>query len=264
MYDMRTVAPTVCKVLGIRAPSSADSPSLLQACKTLGSTDKLAVIVIDAFGMSTWKKAKNLTPTLNRLEAVHGTIIHSVMKSVTPVNFATMLTGASSETHGITDRTMPLRHETIFYVLREAGLKSATAARALSSLGILISPHADNPGIAESNKDTEVAEKAISRLMSGNNLVWVHLLDVDDAGHGYGPLSEESMDAIARADANLRTILDTAGDIGYSVIVLADHGQHDSDDANYKGNHGTDKPEDIEVPFLWANNAELRDILGKQ
>lgn len=263
MYDMRSVAPTVCKVLGIRAPSSADSDSLPQACETLGSTDKLAVIVLDAFGMSTWKKARNLTPTLNRLESVHGTVIQSVMKSVTPVNFATMLTGASPDTHGITDRTMPLRHETIFEVMREAGIKSATAARATSSLGILISPHSDKPGLSESNLDKEVTEIAVSRIKDGYNLVWVQLLDVDDAGHKFGPLSEESMEAVARAEGNLKIIMDAAGDNGYSVIVLADHGQHDSDDDAYKGNHGTDMPEDIEVPFLWANNAELRSILGK-
>ena len=67
---------------------------------------------------------------------------------------------------------------------------------------------------------------------------------------------------MARVDGNLRVILEAARDNGYSVIVLADHGQHDSDDESYKGNHGTDMPEDTEVPFLWANNIELQDILG--
>lgn len=264
MYDMRTVAPTVCKALGIRTLSSSNSSPLPLTEDSLGLTDKLAVIVLDAFGMSTWKKGRGLTPTLNRLEEVHGTVIHSVMKSVTPVNFATMLTGASPSTHGITDRTMTLRHETTFDVMREAGMRSATAARALSSLGILISPHSDKPGIAGSNLDTEVIEIAVSKLRDGYNLVWVQLLDVDDAGHTYGPLSEEGMNAVARADGYLKTILEAARDNGYSVMVLADHGQHDSDDKMYKGNHGTDIPEDIEVPFLWANNAELWGILEKQ
>jgi len=264
MYDMRSVAPTVCKVLGIREPSSSDSTFLPNACETLGSTDKLAVIVIDAFGMSTWKKGRSLTPTINRLESVHGTVIHSVMKSVTPVNFATMLTGVSPKTHGITDRAMSLKHETTFDVMRAAGMRSATAARALSSLGILISPHSDKPGISKSNLDTEVTEIAVSRLRDGYNLLWVQLLDVDDAGHKFGPLSEEGMEAVARADGYLKTILEAAEENGYSVIVLADHGQHDSDDEAHKGTHGTDIPEDIEVPFLWANNTELRGIIGSQ
>ncbi len=240
MYDMRIVAPTVCRVLGIRPPSSADSDHLPMVGDTMGLTDKLAVIVIDALGMSTWRNARKLTPTLNRLEAVHFTVIHSVMKTITPVNFATMLTGANPETHGITSREMPLRHETVFHVMRASGMRSATAARALSSLGILISPHSDKPGLAESNLDREVTEIAVSRLLEGFSLVWVHLLDVDDAGHGYGPLSSESMDAAAKADGNLRVILETARDNGYSVIALADIGQHDSGDDSHKGTHGTD------------------------
>lgn len=263
MYDMRTVAPMVCRALGIRAPFSANSSFLPMAEKSLGLTDKLAVIVLDALGMSTWKKGRSLTPTLNRLEAVHGTVIHSVMKSVTPVNFATMLTGASPNTHGIMDREMPLRHETVFDVMREAGMRSATAARAKSSLGILISPHSDKPGIAGSNLDTEVTNIAVSRLRDGYNLVWVQLLDVDDAGHTYGPLSGEGMEALTGVDGNLRIILEAARDNDYSVIVLADHGQHTRENS-HQGTHGTDKPEDIEVPFLWANNTELQDIFGNR
>ncbi len=262
MYDMRIVAPTVCKALGIRTPSSSASSPLPMTGESFDLTNKLSVIVMDALGMSTWEKGRELTPTLNKLEAVHGTVIHSVMKSITPVNFATMLTGASPENHGITDRKMPLGNETIFDVLREAGMISATAARAISSLGILISPHADKPGIANSNLDTDVTQIAVSRIRDGYNLVWVQFLDVDDAGHTYGPLSDEGMEAVARVDGNLRIILEAARDNGYSVIVLADHGQHDSGDESHKGTHGTDMPEDIEVPFLWANNAELYDILG--
>lgn len=262
MFDMRIVAPTVCKALGIRTPSSSASSPLPMTGKSFGLTNKLSVIVMDALGMSTWKKGRELTPTLNKLEAVHGTVIHSVMKSITPVNFATMLTGASPENHGITDRKMSLVNETIFDVMREAGMISATAARAISSLGILISPHSDKPGIANSNLDADVTQIAVSRIMDGYNLVWVQFLDVDDAGHTYGPLSDEGMEAVARVDGNLRIVLEAARDNGYSVIVLADHGQHDSGDESHKGTHGTDMPEDIEVPFLWANNAELHDILG--
>jgi predicted AlkP superfamily pyrophosphatase or phosphodiesterase len=257
MYDMRVVAPSVSYILGIRPPRSADSVCLPLTEESMRRTNKLLVVVLDAFGVSTWKKAEHLTPTLNQLEKVHSTVIHSVMKSITPVNFATMLTGASPEVHGITDRSMPLKHETIFDVMRETGLRSATAARAVSSLGILISPHADQPGIAESNLDDEVVEIAVSQLLDGFNFVWVQFLDADDAGHAYGPVSEEGLDAAARVDANLRIVLNAAHVNGYSVMVLADHGQHMVDEDRYKGSHGTEVLEDIEVPFLWDNNDEL-------
>ena len=260
MFDMCSVAPTVCEILGIRAPSSSESDYLSLVVDSMALTDRLVVIVIDAFGISTWKNSREQSPTINKLETLHSMIIHSVMKTITPVNFATMLTGACPEIHGITNREMPLETETIFDSMREKGLRSATAARSQSSLGILISPHADKPGIAESNKDSEVTRIAVSNIKSGYNLVWVQLLDVDDAGHSFGPYSIESRKAVAKADDNLRVILGAARENGYSVMVLADHGQHDSNDA-YKGNHGTNMPEDVEVPFLWANNIELCDIL---
>jgi predicted AlkP superfamily pyrophosphatase or phosphodiesterase len=261
MYDMRIIAPTVCDVFKIRHPKSSEKLGLIKVTSTLETTKKLAVIVIDALGISTWRKAKKQTPTLNQIEKNHFTIIHSVMKSITPVNFATMLTGASPEKHKITERTMTLKEETIFDVMREHYMSSATAARAQSSLGILISPNADYPGIAESNLDTEVTEITVSKLNEGHNLLWVQLLDVDDAGHKYGPYSKESMNAVEKADINLMKILKVAQNQGYSVIVLADHGQHTTIDG-IKGTHGTDISEDLEVPLLWANNSELGEILS--
>jgi len=262
MYDMTSVAPTVCRALGVRLPSSAEGSPISEAAESIYRTDRLAVVVIDAFGVSTWEKAKGKTPTFNRLRGVHGTVIRAVMPSVTPVNFATMLTGASPRAHRIRNREQPLRHETIFDVMRETNRVSATAARAESSLGILISPHADKPGIAGSNLDSEVTEIACRMIDEDVNLMWVQLLDVDDAGHAYGPHSLESKEAAEKADSNLRRILEAARVKSYSIIVLADHGQHPSSDGQYKGVHGTDMPDDLNVPFLWASNTELREALG--
>jgi predicted AlkP superfamily pyrophosphatase or phosphodiesterase len=262
MRDMTSVAPTVCRALGVRLPSSAEGSPIDEVAESIHKTRRLAVVVIDAFGVGTWEKVKSKTPTFNELRDLHGTVIRSVMSSITPVNFATMLTGASPEVHGIRNREQPLRNETIFHVMREAEMVSATAARAKSSLGILISPHADRPGLAASNLDSEVTEIACRMIDEDVNLLWVQLLDVDDAGHAYGPYSHESEEAAGRADANLRLILDAARVKGYSVMVLADHGQHPSSDGPYRGVHGTDMPEDLNVPFLWASNDELRDALG--
>jgi len=245
----------------VRPPSSAEGSPLVEAAGSLNRIDKLAVVVVDAFGVSTWEKVKDDTPVFNKLRGVNGTVIRSVMPSVTPVNFATMLTGASPETHGIRNREQPLGHETIFHVMRETGMVSATAARAMSSLGILISPHADKPGLAGSNLDSEVTEIACRMIGEDVNLLWVQLLDVDDAGHSHGPHSLESREAAAKADANLRRILEAARVQGYSAIVLADHGQHPSSGGPYKGVHGTDLPEDLYVPFLWASNTELNEAL---
>ena len=262
MRDMTSVAPTVCRALGVRPPSSAEDSPIDEVTESIHQTERLVVVVIDAFGVSTWRKVSGKTLTFNCIRDLHGTVIRSVMPSITPVNFATMLTGASPGVHGIRNREQPLRNETIFHVMREAEMVSATAARAESSLGILISPHADRPGLAASNLDSEVTEIACRMIDEDANLLWVQLLDVDDAGHAHGPHSHESEEAAGRADANLRLMLEAARVRGYSVMVLADHGQHPSSEGPYRGVHGTDAPEDLNVPFLWASNDELRDALG--
>jgi predicted AlkP superfamily pyrophosphatase or phosphodiesterase len=261
MPDMRCVAPTVSRALGVRPPSSSERGPHYEVVSTLKATDRLVVVVVDAFGYSTWKAVKELTPCFNTLHAVHGAFIDSMMPTITPVNFATMLTGASPANHGITNREQPLALETVFHALRGEGMTSATAARAMSSLGILISPHADRPGIAASNTDDEVTRIALKALEGEASLLWVQLLDVDDAGHAHGPLSQEGYDAASRADSNLRKILGSAHRGGYSAIVLADHGQHTVEkEGRVQGTHGTDMPQDIVVPLAWTNNDELGDI----
>jgi len=251
----------VSRALGVRPPSSSERGPHREAVRTLEATERLAVVVVDAFGLSTWRAVKGRTPCFDSLHAAHGATIKSVMPSITPVNFATMLTGASPESHGIINREQPLRLETIFHVLRDEGRASATAARALSSLGILISPHADRPGIAASNTDEEVTRIAIRALEDEASLLWVQLLDVDDAGHAHGPLIVEGHEAASRADSNLRRILASAHRGGYSAIILADHGQHTVvRDGVVQGTHGTDMREDLMVPLAWANNDELGGV----
>jgi len=231
---------------------------------TMGVVERLVVVVIDAFGLSTWATSRMEVPTFNALANRHLIHLRSVMPTITPVNFATMLTGAHPDTHRIRDRTERLTLETVFDVLRESGRVSATAARAVSSLGILISPFADRPGLAESNTDEEVCAIAVEAMVERADLLWVQLLDLDDAGHQHGPLSSESVAAAHRDDGYLREIAETASRKGYSLIVLADHGQHTvvGDDGEVGGTHGTNADDDVYVPFVWCTNRELCDILG--
>jgi len=263
-YDMRSVAPTVCGILGVRSPRFSEAPPLLEAVESIGPIERLAVVVIDAMGVSTWAATSLETPTLNAMANRRLLHIRSMMPTITPVNFATMLTGASPSTHTIRDRTEPLGLETVFDVLREESLTSATAARAKSSLAILISPHADEPGIAESNTDDEVKKLAMEALERKVDLLWIQLLDVDDAGHGHGPLSSQGAAAVHMADGHLREIAVEARRNGYGLVVLADHGQHTvvREGGREEGTHGTPMDEDVYVPFVWANPDDIGRSLG--
>lgn len=263
-YDMRAVAPTVCKVLGVRPPRRAEIGPLTEVVETMGVQRRLVVVVLDAFGASTWAVARIETPTINALANRHLVHIRSVMPTVTPVNFATMLTGVGSKVHLIKNREEKLNLETVFDVLRERGRESATAARSESSLGILISPHADHARLARSNRDEEVKDLAAEAIKGGVDLLWVQLLDVDDAGHQHGPLSSRGVSAAGQADFHLKEIATAAFREGYAIMVLADHGQHTTtkDDGSVGGTHGTDTDEDVYVPFIWCTVREIGDALG--
>ena len=262
-HDMRVLAPSICRILEIDIPKNAETTDLPEMVGDMEGVKRLAVIVEDAFGVSTWEKAWDHSPFFNTLSALHYTHVSSVMPSITPVNFATMLTGASPEAHKIKDRTEKIELETIFDTMRAEGKTSGTAARRLSSLGILISPHADNPGIALSNTDQEVREIACRQINNHYDLVWVQLLDIDDASHKSGPHSFEAMKAVKRADNNLCRIAETAYREGYGVITLADHGQHSiTKDGRVEGTHGTDSYEDTTVPLVWCNQWDLQSIFS--
>lgn len=68
----------------------------------------------------------------------------------------------------------------------------------------------------------------------------------DWAGHKYGWMSQEYMDAVANSWKNIDTVISVLSD-DYTVIITADHGGHDK-------THGTDMPEDMTIPLF---------ILGK-
>jgi predicted AlkP superfamily pyrophosphatase or phosphodiesterase len=78
-------------------------------------------------------------------------------------------------------------------------------------------------------------------------LLFVHVADPDDAGHGRGWMSAEYLRVIAAAPALIERLLRAFEDAAASgeslLIVTADHGGHNS-------THGTSRPEDMTIPWL--------------
>lgn len=262
-YDMRSIAPTITRIFNTRDTSSTECECIQEIVTSLDSIQQLVVVIIDSFGISTWQHSKHQTPTFNAIAEKHLISLKAVTPTITPVNFATMLTGAHPLNHQITDRTQSLRLETLFHVLRENDKTSATAARTRSTLGLLISPFADYPLLAESNTDQEVLEFAIQLLHKQVNLLWIQFLDVDDTSHSFGPYSKENIKASGVIDSYLRTICETAYITNYGLIVAADHGHHNVSDktGQHIGKHGTGMKEDTDVPVVWCTHSELPNIL---
>lgn len=267
---MRAVAPTVCAVFGVDPPAGADEAAIDDVVETLTGSERLAHIVIDAFGVNIWNAHQNVAHAFNAIAAQRQLEIQSVLPAITPVNFSTIASGASPEQHGVRNRAEELKLDTTFARLAAAGKTTTAAGRALSTVGILLAPHSSNPALAESNTDREVADLFRERAAEQIDYILAQVLDVDEAGHLDGPWGVKMHQAVGRTDRRLRNMLDAAAEHGYAVIVHADHGCHeigpdeDPPKPEEKGAHSGLYQEDVRVPFVYLTNAELRGALSPE
>ena len=82
------------------------------------------------------------------------------------------------------------------------------------------------------------------RLAHDPDILLVHPMNIDDAGHRHGLSSPEYRNAARRADGLLSHYLPAWLDAGYQVLVTADHGMNDD------RSHGGTLAEEREVPLF--------------
>ncbi len=265
--SMTAVAPTVCAIFDIAPPQSAGEPALSDVAELLQGSDRLAHIVIDAFGMATWKCHENVARPINRLAEVRRAELQSVLPAITPVNFSTIASGAAPEIHGVTSRDETLAVDTTFARLGDAGKTTAVCGRALSTAGMLLSDHSTYPTVAPDNSDKTVMDLFIARTRERVDYILVQLLDVDDAGHKGGPFDLLTHQAVGRTSFRLQNMITAAAENGYALMLHADHGQHDVEPEDgapegMKGTHSGSRQEDVRVPFIYLTNEELRAVVA--
>jgi hypothetical protein len=177
------------------------------------------------------------------------------MPSITPVNFAAMVTGTDLAGHGVRVREDDFACATLFDVVRDAGGKSAGVGLAGYTGSELLGRHADIWGNAGDGSDDDVANTIIEIAERDRpEFLIAQLGRVDDVFHRYGPSSRAVVTMLRETDARLKSLVARLSPLGYCVVILADHGQHDvaeSEAGGYRGSHGTDSPEDCLVPCTW-------------
>jgi len=95
----------------------------------------------------------------------------------------------------------------------------------------------------EQEGDRAIAEAAVKYLPLHNlDFAFVYFGVIDIAGHVYGWMSDGYIEQVERTDEYVGMVLDAVLP-GATVIIHADHGGHDRD-------HGTDRPEDMTIPWL--------------
>ena len=255
IYSMMDVAPTISAVLGIASPADAQGAPIPEIVGDLSGVTRVAVLAPDAFGWFAWTLWHDEMHFLGSLHAEHSLILRSVMPSITPVNFAAMVTGTDLAGHGVNTREDSFHCQTLFDVVRRAGGESAAVGFEGYTGSSLLARYADIDGTTERGCDDLIADKVISLARHDSpEFIIAQLGRVDDVFHEYGPSSPEVVPMLRDTDARLRRMARTLGLLGYGIIILADHGQHDIvDDPStaMRGGHGQDRDEDRLVPCTW-------------
>jgi hypothetical protein len=178
----------------------------------------------------------------------------TVLPSVTLPGHASMLAGSSPDVHGVRWNSyepergyVPL--PTLFSVVHDAGLSTAMF------VGKVKLEHIAVPGTVDAyayvtGGDAAVASRAIEYLQQAfPDVLFVHLPDVDTAGHVHGWLSSPQLDFVTRADDAIGVVLNTYEAMGRLqstlIIVTADHG-------GIGTSHGGSDPESMTIPWIIA------------
>ncbi|MGC9349849.1 MAG: alkaline phosphatase family protein [Anaerolineae bacterium] len=254
-YSMMDVAPTVSAVLDLDPPADVVGRPIPEIVKDLAGADRVALLAPDAFGWYAWTLWQEEMPYLRSLHAQHSLILRSVMPSITPVNFSTMVTGTDLAGHGVRTYDHDFQAETLFDVVRRSGGQSAAVGFEGYTGSKLLARFADIDGTTEPGSDDNIVEKVVEIASVARPAFLIAQLGrVDDVFHAYGPSSPEVVPMLRETDARLKKLATHLKPLGYGVVILADHGQHDIVDdptTEHKGGHGQDRDEDRLVPCTW-------------
>ncbi len=173
-------------------------------------------------------------------------------QTITPSNtlpsHVSELTGYPPARHGITwDDYLPakgtIQVPTIFLAARRANQRTAMVA-GKEKFNTLRDTAEMDVFVGGTRSDADVAEQAVAQLYTGVDLLFVHLPDVDLAGHATSWMSATFLDKVAKADAAVGRIMGALPE-NTTLIVTADHGGHGS-------NHGTTDRLDMTIPWIVA------------
>lgn len=222
--------------------------------QALDRGERMMVVYLDGFGWQTYEKALSgrLMPVLDSLFCEKAV---NVMPTITPVNYAAMVTGKTPFENGVTYRGIhQTETETMFDYCLALGLKPYVVESSTQILAFTCGQElcTDFDGVC--GTDNEVTEAALQAMdRESPDLLFVHLHGIDDVSHEYSPQSEELLQKLRETDGYLASLLGTWDG---RVIICADHGLHENDGtgdpayADRRGVHGDFAVSDIFTPIF--------------
>ncbi|MBE7551859.1 MAG: alkaline phosphatase family protein [Anaerolineales bacterium] len=243
-----TPAPTV---LATPAEALATPPCPCDpACPC--QINHVVIISIDGLRPDAIERAD--TPILDglRTQGAYSPAAQAVLPSVTLVNHAAMLSGMSPAKHGIywnsNDPDLgKIKGPTLFSAAHEAGLSTAMVV-GKPKLEHLVLPGSVDNYIYAGFTDRQVVNEAIPLIQTNMPaLLFIHLPDVDSAGHAIGWMSLAQLLAVSMTDSLIGEIVAALQEQDYLsqtlLIITSDHGGSGR-------RHGSDSPEDTTIPWL--------------
>lgn len=241
------------------------SPLLLFVAVSLAAQprpDHVVVIGLDGFGAEALRQGE--MPNLRKLVAAGAWTLHArgVMPTVSSPNWASMIMGAGPEQHGVLDnkwepgpsaiaptcRGMAATFPTIFGLLRQHSPQLRIAViHDWNGFGRLI--EADAANLVRHVKGSPAATDAAIEYFRQNrpHLLFLHLDDVDHAGHDHGWHGAEYKRAVEMVDGLIGRMVEATVQAGVrertAFLVTADHGGRGKE-------HGGNTMAELEIPWI--------------
>lgn len=253
-------------VLPLATAAHADTSGMSGAGRTAAAAKLPKSLVIGIDGATFAKFSKARMPNVKSLMTGGMTATSNLYASpMAPTysgpGWSTIATGTWPDKHKVVDNSFTGARYDLYpdYVTRLEAANSSLNTLVVGTWGAIpstvFSPAADLRlgGVS----DTDTTTTAVAKLSStGADATFVHLDDVDAAGHSYGTESTEYLSALKAADARVGQILQAVKsrtsyiNEDWQIIVTADHGHMPS------GGHGGNTPAERQT-FVIAKGADF-------
>lgn len=277
----RLAASLAC-AMGVEPPHQAEEP--LPLIETLvsdhcvsGKAEKMLLFCPDAIGQ--WliqKYTADFAPVLRHTQLQVPFV--SAYPPVTPVNFASIFTGAQPSVHEI--RKYEKKHvftDTLFDAFVRAGKKVALIALEGSSMGTIFTERAidyfiepDDPADRDGITTTLRALDLLEKRDPDYDVIVVYTMKYDDSIHATHPESALSLHAMKCHNQQFAMLAEKTAEVwaGYDTFLgyITDHGIHAEHHDNYgiirdpdgRGNHYADIPEDMNVTHFFGIQSKVK------